>query len=124
MRWCSINHMVPNSDKTKILVIGTSKRLQYFDVNKYKLNVYLEKSNIKQVTEEKLLGYVVDANLSWIPQIRKVRQTVLYKLSILRKIKTFVPLSGHLTFYNYFVKPHFDYYCSVWGTVFKISTPW
>ena len=24
-----------------------------------------------------------------------------------------------LTFYNYFVKPNFDYGCSVWGTAFK-----
>ena len=119
MRWCSINRMVPSSDKTKIMVIGTSKRLQYFDVNKYKLNVYLGKSKITQVTEEKLLGCVIDENLSWTPQVRKVRQTVLYKLSILRKIKRFVPLSGRLTFYNYFVKPHFDYCCSVWGTAFE-----
>ena len=119
MRWCSINRMVPSSDKTKIMVIGTSKRLHYFDVNKYKLNVYLGKSKITQVTEEKLLGCVIDENLSWTPQVRKVRQTVLYKLSILRKIKRFVPLSGRLTFYNYFVKPHFDYCCSVWGTAFK-----
>ena len=119
MRWCSINRMVLSSDKTKIMVIGTSKRLQYFDVNKYKLNVYLGKSKITQVTEEKLLGCVIDENLSWTPQVRKVRQTVLYKLSILRKIKRFVPLSGRLTFYNYFVKPHFDYCCSVWGTAFK-----
>ena len=119
MRWCSINRMVPSSDKTKIMVIGTSKRLQYFDVNKYKLNVYLGKSKITQVTEEKLLGCVIDENLSWTPQVRKVRKTVLYKLSILRKIKRFVPLSGRLTFYNYFVKPHFDYCCSVWGTAFK-----
>ena len=85
-----------------------------------KLNsVYLGKSKITQVTEEKLLGCVIDENLSWTPQVRKVRQTVLYKLSILRKIKRFVPLSGRLTFYNYFVKPHFDYCCSVWGTAFK-----
>ena len=119
MRWCRINRMVPSSDKTKIMVIGTSKRLQDFDVDKYKLNVYLGKSKITQVTEEKLLGCVIDENLSWTPQVRKVRQTVLYKLSILRKIKRFVPLSGRLTFYNYFVKPHFDYCCSVWGTAFK-----
>ena len=75
--------MVASSGKTKIMVIGTSKRLQYLDVNKYKLNVYLGKSKIKQVTEEKLLGCVVYENLSWTPQIRKVRQAVLYKLSIL-----------------------------------------
>ena len=42
-----------SSDKTKIMVIGTSKRLQYLDANKYKLNVFLGKSKIKQVTEEK-----------------------------------------------------------------------
>ena len=53
MRWCSTNRMVPSSDKTQIMVIGTSKRLQYIDVNKYKLIVYLGKSKIKQVTEEK-----------------------------------------------------------------------
>ena len=100
------------------MVISTSKKLQYLDANKYKLNVFLGKSKIKQVTEEKILGCVVNENLSWT-QIRKVRQTIVYKLSILRKIKRFVPLFGRLTFYNYLLKPHFDYCCSVWGTSFK-----
>ena len=44
--------------------MGTSKKLQYLDVNKYKLNVYLGKGKIKQVTEEKILGCVVDENFS------------------------------------------------------------
>ena len=86
-RWCSIKRMVPSTDKTKMMVIGTSKRLQYLDANKYKLNVFLGKSKIKQVTEKNLLGCVVDKNLSWTPQIRKDSQTILYKLSILQKIK-------------------------------------
>ena len=60
---------------------------QDLDGNKYKLNLFLGKSKLKQVIQEKLLGCVVDENLSWTPQIRKVRQTILYKLSILRKIK-------------------------------------
>ena len=66
----SINRMLPSSDKTKILAIGTSKILQYLDANKYKLNVFPGKSKIKQVTVEKLLGCVVDKNLSSTPQIR------------------------------------------------------
>ena len=38
-------------------------------------------------------------------QIRKVEQTILYKLSILGKIKKNIPLSGRPTFYNYFFEP-------------------
>ena len=56
LAWASpFNCMVPSSDKTKNMVIGTRKRLQYLDVNKYKLIAFLGKSKIKQVTEEKLL---------------------------------------------------------------------
>ena len=58
------------------MVICTSKRLKYLDVNKYKLNVFLGKSKIKQVEEEKLLDCAVDENISWTPQIRKVKQTI------------------------------------------------
>ena len=44
-----------------------------------------------------------------------MKRTILFKLSILRKIKKYLPHEVRLTYYNYFVKPHFDYCCSIWG---------
>lgn len=62
---------------------------------------------------------MVVENLSWKQQVQKVRRTIIYKLSILRCIRTYIPTSVRLTFYNYYIKPYFDQCCSVWGNCSK-----
>ena len=67
------------------------------------------------VTDEKLLGVQIDNNLSWKQQIKKLKQTVCYKLSILRRIRKHILPETRNLFYNMFMKPHLEYGCSVWG---------
>ena len=46
---------------------------------------------------------------------QKSQKIINFKLSLLRRIKKCLPLHVRTTFYNYYVRPHFEYCCSVWG---------
>ena len=51
--------------KNKSIVFGTNHSLR----NKPKLNLMLNKMNIEQVEETKLLGVILESNLSWTKHI-------------------------------------------------------
>ena len=113
--WCRANGMVVSAEKTKaMLTISKSKesRLETIDRDFY-LNV--NDTTIKNTKHEKLLGVIIDNNLSWQHQVKKVRKTVLFKLSILRKIRKYLSSPLRILYYNYYIKPHLEYCCSVWG---------
>ena len=62
-----------------------------------------------------LCGVIIDSSLSWKAQIQKVRHSILFKLSILRKIRKYLPTGIRILYYNYYIKPHLLYCCSIWG---------
>ena len=84
--WCSQNHMILNTDKSKGMLPTThAKQSKLTDEDK-DLNIIMQGKQIKKASEEMLLGVIIDSNLSWKAQIQKVRCSVLFKLSALRKI--------------------------------------
>lgn len=62
-----------------------------------------------------MLGVQIDNSLSWKQQVQKVKRTICYKLSMLRRIRKYIPLETRILFYNLYIKPHLEYCCSVWG---------
>ena len=68
---------------------------------------------------KKLLGILFDNNLAGQPQVKKVRQTIIFKISILRKIRKYLPTPIRILYYNHYIKPHLEYCCSVWDNCSK-----
>ena len=107
--WCCHNHMIINTDKTKGMLLTThAKRSQLTDEDK-DLNITMRGKEIKNASEEMLLGVIIDSSLSWKAQIQKVSHSILFKLSILRKICKYLPTGSEfyiiittssLTFYT------------------------
>ena len=58
----------------------------------------------------------VDSTLSWKKQIAHVKQCVSFKLSLLRRLRIYLPLETRILFYNYYIKPIIEYCCIVCGT--------
>ena len=58
---------------------------------------------------------LIDNNLTWHSQVKKVKQTIAFKLSILRKIRHYLPTKTRILYYNYYIKPHLQYCCTIWG---------
>ena len=47
--------------------------------------------------------------------MKVIKRTITYKISLLRRIKKYIPRDVRKTFYNYYIRTHFNYCCSVWG---------
>ena len=117
--WCLDNNMVLGIDKTKCMLMGSQQKLRSIENSDKCLNIEVQGQKIEQVTSEKLLGVQIDNSLTWNDQIKKVKKTALFKISLLRKIKKFLPQTTRKTFFNYYIKPHLNYCSSVWGQTSK-----
>jgi hypothetical protein len=113
--WCSENHMAPNATKTKVMLITTRQKRASLDVNERQLKVKMNGKYLENVTSEKLLGAIINNNLSWEEHINKVVSRVNSKLALLRKIKGCLPLAARKMFSNAHILPHMDYCSTVWG---------
>ena len=62
----------------------------------------------------------IESCLSWNDQIAKVRKTICFKISLLRKSRHYLPLDTRKLFFNYYIKPmHLSYCSSIWGQTSK-----
>ena len=97
------------------MLLGTRQKLRYIEDPDKCLNIIIQDQKIEQVTSEKLLGIQIDNSLTWNDQIHKVKKTAQFKISLLRKIKRYLPKKTRKLFYNYYIKPHLNYCSSIWG---------
>ena len=118
LNWCKNNRMVLNVDKTKVMVISPNLRRNIDETN---IEINLSDRTICQVAEEKLLGVQIDHALSWNSQVQKQKKTIIFKLFLLKRIRKFLPLETRKLFYNYYVKPHFEYCNTIWGNCSKTN---
>lgn len=111
--------MILNADKTKIMLMAGKQKLKYIPHSKDCLNAQIQGSKLEQVSSERLLGVQVDNCLTWDEQVQKVRKTCLFKLSLLRKIRRYLPLNVRKMYFSYYIKPHLDYCSTIWGHTSK-----
>jgi len=62
-RWFSLTRMVPNTKKTKLLLIGTKQKLSH--CTNPLLSLSLRGTEIEEAVNEKLLGVKIDKLLNW-----------------------------------------------------------
>ena len=77
--WCNENGMITNIQKTNAMLITTWQKRRY--LQKTDLELYLQGERISTVNTEKLLGVLIDNNLSWKLHIQKVGNLSLPILS-------------------------------------------
>ena len=95
------------------MLIGSQQKLHH-TFNQHFI-ISIQGKQVKNVTDEKLRRVQIDNNISWKQQIKKVKQTICYKIAIFRHIQKYSPPETRNLFYNLFIKPHLEYCCSVWG---------
>ncbi len=118
-KWCLVNKMVVSIEKTKLMLLDPGHRKS--KAEKPDLNVHIQGNPLKQVKNEKLLGVHIDQSLTWDEQIKKQRQTILFKISLLKKIKKYLPLPTRKLFHNFYIKPHFEYCNTLWSNCSKAN---
>ena len=103
--WCNQNALHINSDKTKFLIFGTTKRVKKAG------NIHLSINNVplQQVPSYKYLGMTLDSSLSYKPYLAGVVRTVSHKIYLLSRVKKFLSSRSALLVYKTMILPFFDY---------------
>ena len=103
--------MKANVSKTKTMILGTSTRISRIT----DVNIIMNGTAVERVNTFKYLGITIDANLKWNDQINNICGKMCNSLSIMRRIKPFVPQSSLVTIYNTMFLLHLDYGIILWS---------
>ena len=98
--------MALSFEKTKAMLILSNAKESHLTENETDLNINIDRTQKKKIAPEKPLGVIIDKNLTWHSQVKKVKQTIAFKLSIFKKIKPYLPTKICILYYNYYIKPH------------------
>ena len=111
--WLSINKLSLNVSKSSLLLFNIRNKN-----NNVKLNVNSNDIKIKQVTNLKCLGIIIDEKLDWKSQINYVYTKLSRTIGILNKVKFKVKLKSLVLVYNSFLYCHLTCCCHIWGNTF------
>ena len=109
--WCQVNSMVIHPTKTKSMVIATRQKHQLSPLS---INLSLKGTHVEQVSEHRVLGVIIDNQLSWKAHTVSVSKTISRKLFILSKLRYFLDFESRKMFFNAHIRSHFDYASTVW----------
>ena len=110
--WCVGNSMLVNPNKSECMLVCTrQKRIKLND----KLGLFLNDVCLPQVVSHKLLGVVIDQNLTWSNHTVLISNRLASKVYQLNCIKNFTNPATRKLFYFAYIQPCFDYCSSVWG---------
>ena len=110
--WCKHNNMVMNNQKTKSMIVTTHQKAAKLYTDE--LSIHCNDCPLENVTHESLLGVTIDKHLLWKTQVNKVAGNLIKGISLLRRIKVYLPTGVRLTFYKTFLQ-HIDYCNTIWG---------
>ena len=111
--WLKVNKLSLNLTKTNFIIFHP--RQKKVNVN---VPLTLENTVIKQVTESKFLGVLIDQHLSWKPHIDFVSKKISKSVGIIAKARFYLSSQTFMTLYYSLVYP-FLIYCNVaWSSTY------
>ena len=87
-KWLIANKLSLNVAKTEFMLIGSKTMIKKNSDSR--LNVFIENKQIKQVSECKTLGVIVDRHLSWKSNSENICKKITAGISAIRRVKPFV----------------------------------
>ena len=105
MNWLRNNKLLLNVPKSKLMIIGNSRKLKEFA----NIQLIANDTPLERVQNFKYLGVVIDENLSWKSHIEKLQLKVSQRLGILRRIKHLLPKHARIIFVNTMITSLLDY---------------
>ena len=109
--WLSANRLSLN--------VGKSKLLFYTNKNRDTLNgikIKIRNEELKEVDHAKYLGVIMDNKLNWAMHINNIKLRLSKGISMLAKIRHYIPESALRSLYFTFINSHIDYNLLNWGT--------
>ena len=113
--WCNDNNMCLNPSKTKCMLISTPHKHKQLLKGKTTFNLYIDKTLIDTVTEQKVLGVHIENTLSWKSHLAKITSKINTGTALLKRISYYLTTEMQTLFYNAYILPVMDYCSIVWG---------
>jgi hypothetical protein len=111
--WCANNHMVINTAKSKCMLICSPQRRRILPSDKLNLCIY--GMNLENVDQQKVLGLIIDNNLTWRSHIQNLQIELTKLIGLLWRKRRSLPFASKILFYNSFILPKIDYCLPIWG---------
>ena len=103
-KWCKCNGMVINTTKTKVTLITThQKRASLINGQ---LSLQLNDNELNMITNDKVLGIIIDHNLTWSQHVDKVCKKITTNLWLLARIKEFLTIPHRVQYYKSYIQPY------------------
>ena len=104
-KWCSINALTINTNKTKTMVFGSRNKIK----NSYKPELYINNEMLQIVPTYKYLGVNLDQTLSFKYHLENLINNISFKLYMFSKVRRFINEKCAITVYKSMLMPFFDY---------------
>ncbi|KAL9972248.1 hypothetical protein ACROYT_G018519 [Oculina patagonica] len=111
-KWANESKMFINTKKTKAL-LATGKRLRRriaHDTGKFEAR--MQNAEIEQVGSHKLLGVIIDEDLTYEAHVDELCNKLSKRIGLLRHISCYLKKNQKLIYYNAVIKPLFMTYCT------------
>ena len=95
--------MLISTTKTKVLLITTPQKRIHLNNNILQLTYNTE--NLSVVACEKILGVLIENNLTWANHINAVAKKIVSNLWLLSRIKEHLSTDQRVQFYKSYVQP-------------------
>ena len=112
----NVNKLSLNISKTNVLLFNIRNKNR--NIN---LDLNINNIKVKQVSEIKLLGVIIDCKLNWKLQLNYVSSQLSRTIAILHKVKNKLKLKSLIILYNALLLSHLNYCSNIWGITFKSS---
>ena len=103
--WCKVNGIAANTDKSKVMVLGSAFTLKAIP----SFSIKIESNPLQTVTSYKYLGVIIDNQLSYNLHVNKLVASVSNKLKQFRRMRGFLNSRAALLVYKSMMLPVLEY---------------
>ena len=111
--WYRENRLKINSDKSKVMLVGSKAQLKSLNVDEFILNY--EGMPLELVENAIYLGMTINSDISLEFHVQRLCQNMYYHLSLLRRLRRIFPKDLLLQIYKSYVQPRLDYGITLYG---------
>ena len=116
--WCNKNNLVINTKKSKCMIITSRQRRKHLTHTQLTLSVNGQK--LECVDNLKILGLIIDENLSWKYYIGNLCKNLSSLTGLIWRIRNYLSYDMKVLFHNSFILSRLDYCICIWGGATKI----
>ena len=117
VNWTELNRMCLHPKKTKYMLLTSRQKRQ--NISSSPPSLFIQKSPVEEVSSHKVLGVIIDNNLTWSSHIDSLSKRISQKNHQLSKIKHFLNAKARSQFFHAYIQSVIDYA----STLYDSSNP-